>query len=99
VSLIPLPVTSRSLARNADGIYRESNLVRVQPARRLPDEVRRPGEDEYYESFGSGRISCERAARLYAETARMTTSRKSNTFVVIASICVTSMPATILMSF
>ncbi|MBR1268692.1 hypothetical protein JQ629_14330 [Bradyrhizobium sp. AUGA SZCCT0222] len=84
-----------------DGVYRESTLVRAQLARGLPDDVRRLGKNkyEYYDAFGSGGISCERAARLYAETARLTTRRKSNTFVVIASICLASMPATILMSF
>ena len=34
----------------------------------------------------------ERAARLYSETARKTTNQKTNTFVVIASLCVTSIP-------
>lgn len=68
--------------------------------RGLPDDVRRLGKNKYYDAFGSGGISCERAARLYAETARLTTRRKSNTFVVIASICLTSMPpAIVLMSF
>ena len=94
-----LPVTSRSLARDADGIYREGSLVRAQLARRLPDDLRSPGAYKYCDAFESGGISCERAARLYAETARMTISQKFNTFVVIASICVASMPATILMSF
>ncbi|MBR1149275.1 hypothetical protein [Bradyrhizobium sp. JYMT SZCCT0428] len=88
-----------SLARSLDGVYRESNLVRAQLARGLPDDVRRLGMNRYYDAFGSGGISCERAARLYAETARLTIRRKSSTFVVIASICVASMPATILVSF
>ncbi|MBR1250305.1 hypothetical protein JQ609_25705 [Bradyrhizobium sp. AUGA SZCCT0169] len=83
-----------------DGVYRESNLVRAQLMRGLPDDVRRLGKNKYYDAFGSGGISCERAARLYAETARLTTRRKSNTFVVIASICLTSMPPAIVpMSF
>jgi hypothetical protein len=100
VSLIDLlPVTSKSLARDADGIYRESRLVRAQLARRLLDDVRSPDENSYYDAFGSDGISCEHAARLYAETAQITTSQKSNTFVVIASIYLASVPATILMSF
>jgi len=56
------------------------------------------GADEYSDAFGRGGISCAHAARLYDETARMSTSRKSNTLVVIASICLASMPAAILMS-
>jgi hypothetical protein len=92
-----LPVTS--LARSVDGVYRESNLVRAQLMRGLPDDVRRLGMNRYHDAFGSGGISYERAARLYAETARLTTRRKSNTFVVIVSICLASMPATIMMSF
>jgi hypothetical protein len=35
----------------------------------------------------------------YSETARMTTSRKPNTLIVIASICIAAIPATILTSF
>ena len=92
-----LPVTS--LARSVDGVFRESSLVRARMARGLPDEVHRPGHNKYDDAFGSDGISCERAARLYAETARLTTSRKSSTLVVIASICLASMPATIMMSF
>src|SRR3981189_1242824 len=89
----------RSLVRNADGIYRESSLARAQLARGLPDDVSSLSKYKYYDAFGSGGVSYERAARLYAETARMTTSQKSNTFVVIASICLASIPATILSSF
>jgi hypothetical protein len=100
---VPLthPVTSRSLAKNVDGIYRESSLVKAQLARGSPDDVSGPGESRYksYDAFGSGGASYERAVRAYSETARMTTGRKSSTFVVIASICLVSIPATILISF
>jgi hypothetical protein len=94
-----LPVTSRSLARDVDGIYRESGPVGAQLARGLPDDVTSSGEGKYYDALGSGGVSYARAARLYSETARITISQKSNTFVVIASICVASIPATILTSF
>jgi hypothetical protein len=59
-----LPVTSRSLVRNVDGIYRESSLVRAQLARGLPHEVSSPGDSKYFDAFGSGGVSCERVARL-----------------------------------
>ncbi|SHN71314.1 hypothetical protein SAMN05444170_1991 [Bradyrhizobium erythrophlei] len=89
-------VTSRSLARSIDGVYRDgsSSLVRAQLTRRLlhVDELSSSSENMY--AFESGDISSyEHAARLYSETARKTTNQKTNTFVVIASLCVTSIPA------
>ena len=94
-----VPVTPRSLARNLDGVYRESSLAKAQPVRGLPDGTSSPDEFKYYDVFGSGAVSCERAARLYSETARLTTRQNSNRFVVIASICIVSIPATMLTSF
>jgi hypothetical protein len=85
-------VTSRSLARSVDGVYRDSSssLVRAQLTRRLlPVDVLSSFSENIYENiyhaFESGEVSSyERAARLYSETARKTTNQKSNTFVVIA---------------
>ena len=91
-------VTSRSLARNIDGVYRDSSssLVRAQLTRGLlPVDVLSSFSENIY-AFESGEVSSyERAARLYSETARKTTNQKTNTFVVIASLCVTSTPAMI----
>jgi hypothetical protein len=43
---------------------------------------------KYYYGFGSAetKLTYEPAARLYSETARKTTNRKSRTFVVIVSL-------------
>ena len=89
-------VTSRSLARSIDGVDRNSGstFVRAQLTRRLlpVDELSSFSENIYV--IESGEISSyEHAARLYSETARKTTNQKTNTFVVIASLCVTSIPA------
>jgi hypothetical protein len=95
-------VTSRSLARSVDGVYRDSSssLVRAQLTRGLlPVDVLSSFSESIYDAFESGEVSSyeyERAARLYSETARKTTNQKSNTFVVIVSLCVAaSIPATI----
>jgi hypothetical protein len=81
-------VTSRSLARSVDGVYRDSSssLVRAQLTRGLlPVDVLSSFSENIYDAFESGEVSSyERAARLYSETARKTTNQKSNTFVVIA---------------
>jgi hypothetical protein len=92
-------VTSRSLARSVDGVYRDSSssLVRAQLTRGLlPDDGLSSFSESIHDAFESGEVSSyERAARLYSETARKTTNQKSNTFVVIVSLCVASIPATI----
>ena len=89
--------TSKSLARSVDGVYRDnsSSLVKAQlTVGLLPVDVL-SSFSENYDAFESGEVSsCERAARLYFETARKTSNQKSNTFVVIASLCVASIPAT-----
>jgi hypothetical protein len=100
-----LPVTSRSLARGVDGIYRDGSscLVRTQlTSGLLPIDVLSSFSESTYDAFGSSEISSyeraayERAARLYSETAaRKSTDQKSNTFVVIVSLCVVSMTPTI----
>jgi hypothetical protein len=88
-------VTSRSLARSVDGVYRDSSssLIRAQVTRGLlPVDVL----SSFGEALEGGEASSyERAARLYSETARKTTNQKTNTFVVIASLCVTSISAMI----
>jgi hypothetical protein len=71
----------------------------------LPDDALSSFGESMYDAFESGEVSSyeraayERAARLYSETARKTANRKSNTLVVIVSLCVASIPATIWMSF
>jgi hypothetical protein len=90
--------TSKSLARSVDGVYRDnsSSLVKAQlTIGLLPVDVLSSFSENKYDAFESGEVSSyERAARLYSETARKTTNQKSNTFVVIASLCVASIPAT-----
>ena len=92
-------VTSRSLARNIDGVYRDSSssLVSAQVTRgSLPVDVLSNFSENIYDAFEDGEASSyERAARLYSETAGKTTGQKTNTFVVIASLCVTSISAMI----
>ena len=89
--------TSKSLARSVDGVYRDnsSSLVKAQlTVGLLPVDVLSSFSENYY-AFESGEVfSCERAALLYSETARKTSNQKSNKFVVIASLYVSSIPAT-----
>jgi hypothetical protein len=65
----------------------------------LPGNALSSFSESTYAAFERGEVSSyeyERAARLYSETARKTTDQKSNTFVVIVSLCLAaSIPATI----
>jgi hypothetical protein len=91
-------VTSRSLARSIDGVDRNSGstFVRAQLTRRLLPVDVLSSLSENISAFQSDEVSLyEHAARLYSETARKITNQKTNTFVVIASCCVTSIPAMI----
>jgi hypothetical protein len=87
-------VTSRSLARSVDGVYRDSssNLVKARITRELlPVNVLTSFSESTYDAFQSREVSSyeyARATRLYSETAKKTTNQKSNTFVVIVSLCV-----------
>jgi hypothetical protein len=90
-----LPVTSKSLARNADNIYREGALSLVRAP--LTGELLLPGNGlirfeatRHHDSISdeSYRLGYEYVARLYSETARKTNHQKPNTFVLIDSICI-----------
>jgi uncharacterized ParB-like nuclease family protein len=88
-----LPVTSRSLAKSVDGVHRDRTFSLVSTlltrGSLLPDDALISfNAAKYYYGFGSAetKLTYEPAARLYSETARKTTNRKSRTFVVIVSL-------------
>lgn len=96
IKFLPAP---RQLARSIDGVYRDSAFSLVG---RLPTPVLLLPHDAPIAPNASGdilKLEHKRAARLYSETARKATNQKSNTFVVIVSLCAASIPATIWTSF
>lgn len=92
---MPLPATSRSLARTVDGVYRESpcSLVGARPARDflLPAEGLisfAAGHHDGFRSGGISRLDYENVTRLYSETARNTIQQTPNRLIAIVSICI-----------
>lgn len=91
-----LPVTSKSLVRNVDDIYREgtSSLVGAPLTGELllPDDgfvrLEATRHHDGFRSDENSRLRYEYVARLYSETASKTNLQKPNTFVVIVSICI-----------
>jgi hypothetical protein len=99
--LLPVDVLS-SFSENIYDAFESSEVSSYERAARLlPVDVLSSFSENIYDAFESSEVSSyeraayERAARLYSETARKTTNQKTNTFVVIASLCVTSIPAMI----
>ena len=89
-----LPGTLRRLARGADGVYREGTLSLVSAQLTMEsllfDDAVINLEATNYDCSESAefKLTCQRAARLYSETARNARDQKPSMIVAIVSICI-----------
>src|SRR4029078_7159320 len=85
----------KSPARNVDGIFRERKPRYSATVTRIGYRREPRCQSKYRDAFGSCAVSCEFAARLCSETVRDDHPQEIRYVVVIASICLTSIPSTI----